>query len=50
MTPWRMAGPVISEARLARRCHTIHIRAGKHTLTAEHQLPPDLSDALVFIK
>jgi hypothetical protein len=33
-------------ARTARRYRTIQIRAGRHTLTAEDQLPPDLHDVL----
>ena len=36
--------------RTARRYRTIHIRAGRHTLTAEDPLPPDLRDALALIK
>jgi hypothetical protein len=36
--------------RTARRYRTIQIRAGRHTLTAEDPLPPDLRDALTLIK
>jgi len=36
--------------RTARRYRTVQIRAGKHTLTAEDPLPPDLCDALALIK
>ncbi|CAM3706517.1 hypothetical protein GCM10009799_27520 [Nocardiopsis rhodophaea] len=32
--------------RTARRYRTIHIQAGKHTLTAAHPLPRDLGEAL----
>jgi hypothetical protein len=35
--------------RTARRYRTIDIRAGHHTLTAEHPLPSDLRDALTMI-
>jgi hypothetical protein len=34
----------------ARRYRTIQIRAGRHILTAEDPLPPDLRDALALIK
>lgn len=36
--------------RTARRYRTIQIRAGRHSLTAEDPLPPDLRDALALIK
>ncbi len=36
--------------RTARRYRTVQIRAGRHTLTAEDPLPPDLRDALALIK
>jgi hypothetical protein len=36
--------------RTARRYRTIQIRAGRHILTAEDPLPPDLRDALALIK
>ena len=36
--------------RTTRRCRTIQIRAGQHTITAEDPLPPDLRDALDLIK
>ena len=36
--------------RTGRRYRTIQIRAGRHTLTAEDPLPPDLGDALALIK
>jgi hypothetical protein len=36
--------------RTARRYRTIQIRTGRHTLTAEDPLPPDLRDALTLIK
>ena len=31
--------------RTARRYRTVQIRVGKHTVTAEDPLPPDLRDA-----
>src|SRR5579862_7294509 len=34
--------------RTARRYRTVQIRAGRHTLTAEDPLPPDLRDALAL--
>ena len=36
--------------RTARRYRTVQIRAGRHSLTAEDPLPPDLREALALIK
>lgn len=36
--------------RTARRYRTVEIHAGRHTLTAEDPLPPDLRDVLALIK
>lgn len=36
--------------RTARRYRTVQIRAGRHSLTAEDPLPPNLREALALIK
>jgi hypothetical protein len=36
--------------RTARRYRTVQVRAGRHSLTAEDPLPPNLREALALIK
>ena len=44
------AGRIKQFVRTARRYRTVEIRAGRHTLTAEDPLPPDLRQALALNK
>lgn len=42
-------GGLTAEGR-SRRCRTVQIRAGQHTLAAEDPLPPGLREAFALIK
>jgi hypothetical protein len=46
----RTGWPIRKAVRTARRYRTVGIRADRHILTAEDQLPPGLRDALALIK
>jgi hypothetical protein len=46
----RTAWSIKKFVRTDRRYRTVEIRAGRHALTAEDPLPPDLRDVLALIK